>query len=51
MKHYHLNYSEEIEAMMNESIAKRALKKKMKPEKVSDYLRNLIKDDYAKNNK
>jgi len=48
MKQYHLNYSEEIDAKMNESIAKRALNKKRKPEKVSEYLRNLILEDYER---
>lgn len=49
MKKYLFVYDENIEKMLNSIIAKRALKKEAKPEKVSELLRNLIKEEYDKN--
>ena len=48
MNHYNFNYSEEIEQMINESIAKRSLKNKKKIEKLSEFLRNLIEEEYKR---
>ncbi len=48
--HYHFNYSDEINNMINELIAKRALKNKSKVEKISELLRNLIIENYNENN-
>jgi hypothetical protein len=48
MKKYLFNYDQEVEDMLNSITAKRALKKKAKVEKMSELLRNLIKEEYEK---
>lgn len=46
MKKYLFAYDEKVENMLNSIIAKRALKNKIKVEKMSELLRNLIKEEY-----
>jgi len=49
MKKYLFVYDENIEKMLNSIIAKRAIKKEIKPEKLAELLRNLIQEEYEKN--
>lgn len=48
-KSYLFNFNKDIENKINFIIAKRALKKKCKPEKTSDLLRKLIEEEYERN--
>lgn len=48
MKSYLLNYNKDIDKKINFIIAKRALTKEQKPEKISDLFRNLILEEFDK---